>query len=187
MRSSRRGEAARLFGVIAISSGYWTVFRNDSHSGNCLFFPPSVSQVSKTLKWRSYPLTHNSEVNGTHLSADSSSFLEKRRHGLIRFTNALVRHPVLGQEQLVVMFLTVPTVSLGCPHDVTGADCADRNSRYGASRPQSLFKTNSSAVLCRQISKIHCPLLLMTHSKQCETALSDLRKSILIYVLCLND
>lgn len=30
----------------------------------------------------------------------------------MRFANALVRHPVLGQEQLVVMFLTVPTVSL---------------------------------------------------------------------------
>lgn len=28
----------------------------------------------------------------------------------MRFTNALVRHPVLSQEQLVVMFLTVPTV-----------------------------------------------------------------------------
>ncbi|KAL4748545.1 hypothetical protein BDW72DRAFT_205515 [Aspergillus terricola var. indicus] len=48
-------------------------------------------------------------VNGTHLSADSNSFLEKRRRGLIRFTNALVSHPVLSQEQLVVMFLTVPT------------------------------------------------------------------------------
>lgn len=51
------------------------------------------------------------KVNGTHLAADSTSFLEKRRRGLVRFTNALVRHPVLGQEQLVVMFLTVPTVS----------------------------------------------------------------------------
>ncbi|PYH45599.1 sorting nexin Mvp1 [Aspergillus saccharolyticus JOP 1030-1] len=48
-------------------------------------------------------------VNGTHLSADSNSFLEKRRRGLVRFTNALVRHPILSQEQLVVMFLTVPT------------------------------------------------------------------------------
>ncbi|KAK1147151.1 Sorting nexin mvp1 [Aspergillus melleus] len=48
-------------------------------------------------------------VNGTHLAADSTSFLEKRRRGLVRFTNALVRHPVLSQEQLVIMFLTVPT------------------------------------------------------------------------------
>ncbi|KAI9678721.1 MAG: Sorting nexin mvp1 [Caeruleum heppii] len=47
-------------------------------------------------------------VNGTHLSSDAS-FIEKRRRGLTRFTNALVRHPILQQEQLVVMFLTVPT------------------------------------------------------------------------------
>ena len=37
--------------------------------------------------------------------------MEKRRRGLVRFVNALVKHPVLSQEQLVVMFLTVPTVS----------------------------------------------------------------------------
>jgi sorting nexin-8 len=49
-------------------------------------------------------------VNGRHLSADVT-FIEKRRRGLVRFVNALVKHPVLGQEQLVTMFLTVPTVS----------------------------------------------------------------------------
>jgi len=49
-------------------------------------------------------------VNGSHLAADST-FIEKRRRGLTRFSNALVRHPVLSQEQLVIMFLTVPTVS----------------------------------------------------------------------------
>lgn len=27
-----------------------------------------------------------------------------------RFSNALIRHPVLSREQLVVQFLTVPTV-----------------------------------------------------------------------------
>lgn len=53
-------------------------------------------------------------VNGNPIAADAS-FLEKRRKGLTRFTNALVRHPVLNQEQLVVMFLTVPTVSLTAP------------------------------------------------------------------------
>ncbi|KAF8417308.1 hypothetical protein EV426DRAFT_569148 [Tirmania nivea] len=47
-------------------------------------------------------------VNGHHLSADST-FLENRRRGLIRFTNSLIRHPVLSQEQLVKMFLTIPT------------------------------------------------------------------------------
>ncbi|KAL2133039.1 hypothetical protein VTI74DRAFT_3011 [Chaetomium olivicolor] len=47
-------------------------------------------------------------VNGNHLSNDGA-FIEKRRRGLGRFLNALVRHPVLSQEQLVIMFLTVPT------------------------------------------------------------------------------
>jgi len=37
--------------------------------------------------------------------------MEKRRRGLVRFANALVKHPVMANEQLVVMFLTVPTVS----------------------------------------------------------------------------
>ena len=50
-------------------------------------------------------------VNGNHIAADNM-FLEKRRRGLARFANALVRHPVLSQEQLVVMFLTVPTVDV---------------------------------------------------------------------------
>ncbi|KAH6670336.1 sorting nexin mvp-1 [Plectosphaerella plurivora] len=47
-------------------------------------------------------------VNGNHLSNDGA-FIEKRRRGLSRFLNALLRHPILGQEQLVIMFLTVPT------------------------------------------------------------------------------
>ncbi|CAN8096566.1 unnamed protein product [Discula destructiva] len=47
-------------------------------------------------------------VNGNHLSNDGA-FIEKRRRGLQRFLNAIFRHPILSQEQLVVMFLTVPT------------------------------------------------------------------------------
>ncbi|KAA8568064.1 hypothetical protein EYC84_008479 [Monilinia fructicola] len=43
------------------------------------------------------------------VAAAESSFMEKRRRGLARFSNALVKHPVLSQEQLVIMFLTVPT------------------------------------------------------------------------------
>ncbi|KAJ5102246.1 hypothetical protein NUU61_004468 [Penicillium alfredii] len=67
--------------------------------------------LQKRFPFRQLPLLppKRVSVNGTHLSADSNSFLEKRRRGLVRFTNALVRHPVLGQEQLVIMFLTVPT------------------------------------------------------------------------------
>ncbi|EKV15871.1 Sorting nexin mvp1 [Penicillium digitatum PHI26] len=67
--------------------------------------------LQKRFPFRQLPLLppKRVSVNGTHLTADSSSFLKKRRHGLVRFTNALVHHPVLGQEQLVIMFLTVPT------------------------------------------------------------------------------
>ncbi|RMD43809.1 hypothetical protein DV735_g1307, partial [Chaetothyriales sp. CBS 134920] len=49
------------------------------------------------------------QVNGSYVAADAAGFLEKRRRGLVRFTNALVQHPVLSQETLVTMFLTVPT------------------------------------------------------------------------------
>lgn len=47
-------------------------------------------------------------VNGHYLSSDEF-FLERRRRGLSRFINELVKHPVLSREQLVVMFLSVPT------------------------------------------------------------------------------
>ncbi|PWY69121.1 hypothetical protein BO70DRAFT_390213 [Aspergillus heteromorphus CBS 117.55] len=67
--------------------------------------------LHKRYPFRQLPLLppKRISVNGTHLAADSTSFLEKRRRGLVRFTNALVRHPILSQEQLVIMFLTVPT------------------------------------------------------------------------------
>ncbi|PNS19295.1 hypothetical protein CAC42_2472 [Sphaceloma murrayae] len=66
--------------------------------------------LHKRYPFRQLPLLPPKRVaiNGNHLAADTS-FLEKRRRGLARFANALVRHPVLGQEQLVIMFLTVPT------------------------------------------------------------------------------
>lgn len=47
-------------------------------------------------------------VDGNYLSSDTS-FLERRRRGLSRFVNQLVKHPVLRNEQLVIMFLTVDT------------------------------------------------------------------------------
>ncbi|KAJ5050585.1 uncharacterized protein L3040_002462 [Drepanopeziza brunnea f. sp. 'multigermtubi'] len=66
--------------------------------------------LQKRFPFRQLPLLPPKRVgvNGTHLAADST-FIEKRRRGLSRFVNALVRHPVLSQEQLVIMFLTVPT------------------------------------------------------------------------------
>ncbi|KAL8717867.1 MAG: hypothetical protein Q9225_004936 [Loekoesia sp. 1 TL-2023] len=59
-------------------------------------------------------------VNGRHLATDSN-FIEKRRRGLVRFTNALVRHPVLSQEELVKMFLTVPTELAGLRKQVSSS------------------------------------------------------------------
>lgn len=66
--------------------------------------------LHKRYPFRQLPLLPPKRVsiNGNHIASDSA-FLEKRRRGLVRFANALVRHPVLREEQLVVMFLTVPT------------------------------------------------------------------------------
>jgi len=67
--------------------------------------------LHKRYPFRQLPLLPPKRVaiNGNHIAADQT-FLEKRRRGLARFCTALVRHPVLREEQLVVMFLTVPTV-----------------------------------------------------------------------------
>ncbi|KAK4504655.1 hypothetical protein PRZ48_002616 [Zasmidium cellare] len=66
--------------------------------------------LHKRYPFRQLPLLPPKRVaiNGNHIAADAT-FIEKRRRGLARFANALVRHPVLREEQLVVMFLTVPT------------------------------------------------------------------------------
>ncbi|GIZ46415.1 hypothetical protein CKM354_000954100 [Cercospora kikuchii] len=66
--------------------------------------------LHKRYPFRQLPLLPPKRVaiNGNHIAADAT-FLEKRKRGLARFANALVRHPVLREEQLVVMFLTVPT------------------------------------------------------------------------------
>lgn len=72
--------------------------------------------LHKRYPFRQLPLLPPKRVaiNGNHIAADQT-FLEKRRRGLARFCNALVRHPVLREEQLVVMFLTVPTVNSPFP------------------------------------------------------------------------
>jgi sorting nexin-8 len=66
--------------------------------------------LHKRYPFRQLPLLPPKRVaiNGNYIAADNS-FVEKRRRGLARFANALVRHPTLSQEQLVIMFLTVPT------------------------------------------------------------------------------
>ncbi len=80
-------------------------------------------------------------VNGNHLSNDGA-FIEKRRRGLARFLNALTRHPVLGSEQLVVMFLTVPTVcghAMFPPPQIGGGalTALSRSSLFGVNCPPS--------------------------------------------------
>lgn len=47
-------------------------------------------------------------VDGRYLSSDQQ-FLERRKRGLSRFLNLLVLHPLLSQEKLVSIFLTVDT------------------------------------------------------------------------------
>ncbi|SGZ55365.1 CIC11C00000004481 [Sungouiella intermedia] len=42
-------------------------------------------------------------------ASPDSQFLQRRRRGLHRFLNQLVKHPVLRQEPIVVTFLSVPT------------------------------------------------------------------------------
>ncbi|KAL1892824.1 Sorting nexin mvp1 [Ceratocystis pirilliformis] len=66
--------------------------------------------LQKRYPFRALPMLPPKRValNGNHLSNDGA-FIEKRRRGLARFLNAIVRHPVLSLDQLVIMFLTVPT------------------------------------------------------------------------------
>ena len=66
--------------------------------------------LHKRYPFRQLPLLPPKRVaiNGNHIAAEAN-FIEKRRRGLARFANALMRHPVLAQEQLIIMFLTVPT------------------------------------------------------------------------------
>jgi sorting nexin-8 len=73
--------------------------------------------LHKRYPFRQLPLLppKRMAINGNHIAADGH-FVEKRRRGLARFANALVRHPVLREEQLVVMFLTVPTVEARQPN-----------------------------------------------------------------------
>lgn len=78
--------------------------------------------LHKKYPFRQLPLLPPKRVavNGRHLATDSN-FIEKRRRGLVRFANALVRHPILGQEELVKMFLTVPTELAGLRKQVSSS------------------------------------------------------------------
>ncbi|KAL9577113.1 MAG: hypothetical protein Q9212_006581 [Teloschistes hypoglaucus] len=78
--------------------------------------------LHKRYPFRQLPLLPPKRVavNGRHLATDSN-FIEKRRRGLVRFANALVCHPVLGPEELVKMFLTVPTELAGLRKQVSNS------------------------------------------------------------------
>lgn len=59
-------------------------------------------------------------VNGYYFAADPE-FLERRRKGLLRFSNTLLAHPTLAREQLVSMFFSNPTeVALWKKHAASG-------------------------------------------------------------------
>jgi hypothetical protein len=42
----------------------------------------------------------------------SEDFLQKRARGLCRFLNFVVNHPILGNDEIVKLFLTEPKVTL---------------------------------------------------------------------------
>lgn len=131
--------------------------------------------LHKRYPFRQLPLLppKRMAINGNHIAADSL-FIEKRRRGLVRFANALVRHPVLREEQLVVMFLTVPTVEARPPNthppSISVTNNPRRNSPSGANKPPSPCKKNSSAARCRPRSKTLCRRTCRTPSTPCAPA-----------------
>jgi hypothetical protein len=59
-----------------------------------------------------YPFRMLPNLPPKKLGGRDSVFLEKRRKGLSRFINAVVRHPTLRDDPVVTKFLTEPSVSL---------------------------------------------------------------------------
>lgn len=59
---------------------------------------------------KKYPFRLIPELPPKKITSNSDvQFLERRRRGLIRFINQIMKHPILRSESLVLMFLTVPT------------------------------------------------------------------------------
>lgn len=56
-----------------------------------------------------YPFRALPNLPPKKLGGRDATFLEKRRKGLSRFINAIIRHPVLRQDDLVNRFLTEPS------------------------------------------------------------------------------
>jgi PX domain len=92
----------RLSGVIPISLGMWGGFH---------VYGRLLDALTKRYPFRQIPLMPPKRlaVNGHYLSTENG-FLERRRRGLMRFMNSIVRHPVLRDDDIVVAFITIPTV-----------------------------------------------------------------------------
>ncbi|KAI9310557.1 hypothetical protein BX666DRAFT_1869510, partial [Dichotomocladium elegans] len=58
---------------------------------------------------RRYPFRALPNLPPKKVGGRDSVFLEKRRKGLSRFINAVVRHPVLRSDEIVIKFLTEPS------------------------------------------------------------------------------
>lgn len=60
------------------------------------------------------------------LQIGDDTFEERRRKGLVRFINSVARHPVLGKDEVVVAFLSHPSVrpliqmNAPCTHYLAG-------------------------------------------------------------------
>ena len=154
-KSKAQEEGVALCGDTVTSCGYWTACTNDTLLDNYRYCHQNESLVRPFVFLQPLILIRAlSTVNGRHLSADVT-FIEKRRRGLVRFANALVRHPVLSQEQLVTMFLTVPTVSTD--HGRCSAKklmISTRSLQYGERRLRNLFRKSLLANLFPQGLKI---------------------------------
>lgn len=151
-----------------ISFGCSTAYKRDIPSDGYPCCRRNVFSVSPARLFHGN--SDKNVVNGTHLAADVAGFLEKRRRGLIRFSNQLVQHPILSQETLVQMFLTVPTVSSrfrSVSHRLT-TDSSIRSSRFGENRPPFPYRKNSQANRYHQIWKRAFLQLYLSSSNRSE-------------------
>ncbi|RCK65719.1 Sorting nexin MVP1 [Candida viswanathii] len=70
--------------------------------------PKKFTGMYNLITGSSSSLFTNDNTHTVGASPDSQ-FLQRRRRGLHRFLNQLIKHPVLSQEPIVQTFLTVPT------------------------------------------------------------------------------
>jgi len=106
---------------------------------NVLIWHRLYDALIKRYPFRQIPLMPPKRLalNGHYLSTEAD-FIERRRRGLSRFMNSIVRHPVLRDDDIVVAFITVPTVPCSWYSWVDF-----RNSLYGGSQRQFRWSKNS--------------------------------------------